>query len=193
MSLSHALDASRRVFGGQDGLLPTLAADAVLARAADDLIPCVPRLLELTVTGQLGDVASWTLPDLLVAHNWTAWPREQCGSIENVLDTWWATVLSMYPAVPAADEVLGSLVHLQLPMVRWLQPMLEALDGPAACHLADLIQESDPSPAWNGYDDERRQLLAWCRTEPVVMGLTVVGGVYLADGQLGELLDVLLV
>ncbi len=47
-------------------------------------------------------------------------------------------------------------------------------------------------PVWDGHDDQRRQVAAWTQTEPVVMGLTIVGGIHLDDGVLGRVLEVLL-
>ena len=46
-----------------------------------------------------------------------------------------------------------------------------------------------PEAEWKSFGDERSQILSWCRSEPVVIGLTVVGGVHLDEGQLGAALD----
>jgi hypothetical protein len=74
-------------------------------------------------------------------------------------------------------------------MVRWLAPWLDDLDGPAARHLATVVITQLPEAEWAAHQDERAQILAWCRSEPVVIGLTVVGGVHLDDGQLSDALD----
>ena len=77
-------------------------------------------------------------------------------------------------------------------MVRWLGPWLDALDGPAARHLARFVIDGPTDPGWEASEDHAGQVLAWARTEPVLFGLTLVGGVHLDDGMLGEALDVLL-
>lgn len=198
--LEVALEQLTDLVGQHDGLLPTLPADAVMARfnaaLADgdgvEVRQSMVRLLELMVTDELGALEPTEVADSLRDAGWTRWPSDEQAAIAHVLDDWWSTVLAQHPHEPPAEIVLATLCRLDFPLVRWLQPLLEQLDGPAAVHLSEIVLQQLPHHSWNDRPDERSQILNWCRSEPVVMGLTVVGGVHLAPGVLGEALDLLL-
>lgn len=177
-------------FGSSDSLLPDLAFDAVLARADHGEFPeSVPRLFELgTAPGADPDMAVAVF-DRLEGQDWSNWPDGRRRPVEHLLDQWWAMLLRAEPGVPAVHEVLAALVRLNQPVIRWLQPWLEDLDGPGARHLALLVINELSSPRWAEVPDRREQVLAWTRSEPVLMGLTLVGGVHLEPGELSEALD----
>jgi hypothetical protein len=64
-------------------------------------------------------------------------------AIEAVLDAWWLETLMRapgehrFPFTP--DVVLGVLAGYDAPMVRWLDPWLDELDGHGAAHLTAII------------------------------------------------------
>ena len=178
------------VFGRQEGLLSELPADAVWARAQDgEMNACLPRLLELWALNELDDgPPEFEVLDQ-IARDWDKLAPKEARSIEHLGDTLWQQALLTYPSDPSADELLGGLAHLPLPMVRWLDRWLSSLDGPGALHLADSILRPSNTDAWTAVPDARQQLEAWAASEPIIMGLTVVGGVHLDEGDLGRLLD----
>lgn len=191
-ALGAALDRLWNELGDRSSLFPSLPADAALARArAGEVVAATPRLLELAI-GSSPQMSPTEPFDLLRASSWDQWPTGQRRAVEQFADTWWESIRGANDPEPEPGLVLACLSRLGLPMVRWLGPWLDDLDGPAAGHLADVVISQLPEPEWRGYDDERSQVLAWCRTEPVVIGLTVVGGVHLSDGQLGAALDLML-
>lgn len=198
--LEVALEQLTEQVGQHDGLLPTLPADATMARFdaavsigdAVETHQSLARLLELLVSGDLGHIEPAAVVDCLETAGWNAWPQRRQDAVVQVFDAWWATVLAQHPHQPSAELVLATLCRVDRPLVRWLQPLLEQLDGPAALHLSELVLEQLPHPSWQDLADERQQVLNWCRSEPVVMGLTVVGGVHLPPGVLGRALDLLL-
>jgi hypothetical protein len=191
--IQQALEQARKVFGARGDHVLDLSADAVFARAqAGELRPNLAHLLELLVTNSLGPVPSWAVADLVGRAGWDTWSDAERTSIENVLDAWWSTTLAFHPFEPGVDVILASLAHFDLPLIRWLLPLLEQLDGPGALHLAEIVLEALPSKGWDDRPAARLEILGWCRTEAVVTGLTVVGGVHLAPGTLGPLLDELL-
>lgn len=186
------------VFGPQQGLLPSLPGDAVMARlkaevAADngsEARRSCCRLLVLMVSGEL-DEHEVAIEGLMVA-GWVGWPHTERTAVLAVFDAWWGTLLAIHPFEPGVDRALVVLSRLDVPLVRWLKPMLEAMDGPGANHVAEIILDRLADPGWNERPEIREEILSWCRTDPVVMGLTVVGGVHLPAGLLGSLLDELL-
>ncbi len=179
------------------GLLPDLALDALLARAdRGELVAATPRLVELTVTQTLDVADAAAVVERFGGHGWE--PAERV-AVGEALDAWWLETLRRHPGEhpePYRPEVvLGVIVGFGAPMVRWLGPWLDELDGPGAVHLSEVVlggPDGLSGPAWTGKEDEARQVLAWARTEPVVTGLTLVGGVHLGDGMLGDVLDRLL-
>ena len=188
-AVAEALDAVRRAFGEPQGLISDLPADATWARArAGELNECIPRLLELWAAADLEPVPA---QDVLahLADNWDEFPPAGQRAIESLADVLWTQALTTHPSEPSADELLGQLIHLRLPMVRWLEPWLGLLDGPGAPQLADSILRHTEAGAWAAVPDARSQLEAWARSEPVVMGIAVVGGVHLDEGDFGALLD----
>lgn len=188
--IAASLDRLWREFAPPDSLLPQLAFDAVLVRADDgEFLECLPRLLELVTLPGADPELAVAVFDRLESHEWTSWPDERRRPVEELLDRWWATHLALEPGDPAIHGVLAALVRLDQPVSRWLQPWLEDLDGPGARHLALLVRDQLTSARWNEVPDRRGQVLAWTRSEPVVMGLTLVGGVHLDPGQLGDALD----
>jgi hypothetical protein len=192
-AVEKALQAVRETFGEPEGLLSDLAADATWVRArSGELMQCVPRLTQLWANGELGGpVAAHDVLDEISAA-WSQLSSTQARSIESLADTLWERALMAHPSELSADELLGELLYLPLPMVRWFEPWLGSLDGPGALQLSAAILSPIHTDAWAGQADARQQLESWAGTEPVVMGLTIVGGVHLDDGDLGDLLDRLL-
>jgi hypothetical protein len=172
-----------------DGLSPDVVWELVLG---GELERCTPRLMELMVKGAPVGPAPWRVLAVLAAGGWPTWNTGRRRAFTHLLDVWWATALEIHPFSPEVDEFLAALAQLDEPLVRWLQPLLESLDGAGAEHLADLVMSGLRSPGWEQVPDRRSQVLGWCRTEPVVIGLTLVGGVHLAEGRLGNALDVML-
>ncbi len=174
---------------GRSTLLPDLPADAVLARihaaagTAAAVASALPRLAELLVDPATSDDHRLEIADLLAPV---------ADGLRDVLDAWWSQTLALEPAPPGIEVVLGCLVRLGVPLVRMLEPWIRDLDGPPARHLAALTLGRLRHPVWDGHDDARRQVAAWLQSEPVVMGITIVGGVHLDDGVLGDVLEVLL-
>lgn len=188
--LAAAMDGLGSVFPTPTGLLGELPADAVFARAATgELVPALPRLLELLARNQLGDRHAFEAFDLLAAGAWQTWDPARIAAISRFADAWWTTALADHPGDVRAADRLGELCHLGLPMVRWLSVWMDHFDGPGALHLADLVLDGSDHPAWEGHDDRFRQVVAWTQSEPVVMGLTMVGGVHLGRERLGMVLD----
>lgn len=198
--LDGALERLWAVMADDYGLLPGLDLDAVLARAdRGELEAATPRLVELVVGHGLAVADAAAVVSRFGQHPWSPTGRAAVGE---ALDAWWLETLKRRPGEhpepyrPAV--VLGILVGYRAPMVRWLQPWFDELDGPGAVHLAAVILggrdaaeglDGLSGPAWAGKEDEARQVLGWARTEPVVNGLTVVGGVHLDAGVLGAVLD----
>ncbi len=171
-------------------LLPDLGFDAVLARADHgEFMSCLPRLLEVATLPGADPETAIAVFDRLEANEWTSWPDRQRRPIEKLLDLWWATELALEPGIPPVHDVLAALARLDQPMQRWLQPWLEDFDGPGARHFVALVIDQLSSQRWAELPDRREQVLAWTRSEPAVLGLTVIGGVHLEAGELGEALD----
>lgn len=192
-ALARALDRVWSALGDRSSLFPELPDDAVLARATSgEVVEAMPRLLELAISGAAPRMAITEPFDLLAASAWATWPAHQRTSIEDLVDTWWEWTRSGIDPDIAPGRVLACLCRLGLPTIRWLGPWLDDLDGPAARHLAEVVIGQLPEPEWEAIPDQRSQVLAWCRSEPVVIGLTVVGGTHLEEGQLGAALDQML-
>ncbi len=194
VELRRALDRVWEVMADDYGLLPDLAFDAVMARAdRGELEAATPRLLELTVGHQLAPAEAGMVVDRLGRHQFSSPKRS---AVEATLDGWWAETLALepgsHPAPYDPGMVLGVLASYQATMTRWLAPWLFALDGPAASHLAKVVlggPDGLSGPAWEGKHDQAQQVLGWARTEAVVNGMVVVGGVHLAADQLSDVLD----
>lgn len=192
--LTEAVEALWATMADDYGLLPDLAVDALLARAdRGELAAATPRLIELLVGEELAVEDGAAVVARLGDHEWAAGQRE---AVTAALDAWWLQTLKRpasehgehYPA----GVVLGVLVGFGAPMVRWLGPWLDELDGPGAVHLASVVvagPEGLSGPAWAGKADEANQVHGWARTETVVHGLTLIGGVHLDDGVLDQVLD----
>ena len=116
----------------------------------------------------------------------------QARSIEALADARWMLALTTTETDANVEQLLGELVHLDLRMVRWLEPWLNHLDGPGARHLAEVILRPAGTPGWIDRQDEWQQVRSWAASESVVMGLTLVGGVHLNPGDLSQLLDQLI-
>ncbi len=198
--MASPVDAALKVawdeLGDRESLMPDLDADAVVARAdTGELTAAAPRLLELAVSGQAGRDGAHglirRLRPLLVERG------SERKVVIDVLDAWWHTTLALDEAEPGRDTppasaVLGALAQTDEPLVRWLEPWLADLDGPSARHLAALVLDGLRGEAWDAVPDKREQVLAWAASEPVVFGLTLVGGVHLAEGELSDVFDRLL-
>lgn len=192
-ALQVAIDRLWAALGDRDGLMPSLPDDAVMARArGGEAKAAMPRLMELLVADELTHIEITEPFDLLRESEWGSWPDEQRGAVQSFLDTWWEwTRTALEPETPPG-LVLACLSRLEVSHVRWLGPWLDDLDGSSARHLAQIVIEQLPEPEWEGHEDARSQILGWARTEPVIIGLTVVGGIHLDDGQLGAALDQML-
>lgn len=188
--LADAIDHLCDVFPIPPGLLRDLPADAVFARAATgEFRESLARLLELVALDELGDRHAFEAFDLLGSHRWQEMGAAEVGAISRFADAWWVASLADHPGPPRPADRLGELCHLGLPMVRWLSAWLDELDGPGAHHLADFVLEGSDHPAWQKYHDEYGQVVAWTQSEPVVMGITLVGGVHLGPEILRAVLD----
>ncbi len=168
--------------GTETGLWPELAADAALARfeGGDRGQAGMIRLTELVVSP--GGVAQGgPLIDALRRADATVLLTE-------LASLWWTQTLLQYPASDRAADVLAALCRCTGELGRWLRAWLDALDGPGAQHLAEAVCSDFQSSLWPS-DDLRGQAEAWARSEAVVNGITLIGGVHLEPGQLDELLD----
>ncbi len=179
------------------GLIAEIELDTVLARTktgdAADVVRGLPRLLSALVDGELSPVEGIEVMELLHRDHWSDSSRSV---MLDVLDAWWFDVLQRdsaehHPGL-RPDAVLGLLAHSPAPMVRWLHPWLDELDGPASTHLAEAVVAGFPSPTWAGREDERQQVMAWTRSETVVNGLTLVGATHIDSATMSRMLDVLI-
>ncbi len=178
------------VFSDRSSLLRDLPADAVLARAdAGELRFCLPRLLELLSTDRLDAEPGYRVADRLAAADWQSWERQEREALEDFFDTWWLLTRAFDDGPLSASDVLGILVHLGVPLVRWLGPWLEDFDGAAARHFADMILGGFQGPAWQSAPDERGQVQGWASSEACIFGIALVGGIHLPDEQLSAVLD----
>lgn len=210
--LDRAIDHLWEVFSDRASLIGDLPADAVLARvdavppvaesaaphsaelAPSELRFCLPRLAELLTTNQLDDEPGYRIADRLHDADWQSWARVEREALEEFFDIWWLLTRSLddgpFPASGlSASEVLGVLIHLGVPLVRWLGPWLEDFDGSSARHFADMILGGMDTPAWSSAPDERGQVLGWAASEACVFGIALVGGIHLPDDQLSDVLD----
>ncbi|MEM7273110.1 MAG: hypothetical protein AAF547_08535 [Actinomycetota bacterium] len=196
--LSEALSVLWERAATDYGLLPDLPGDAVLVRADQgELAAATPRLLDLAVSSGLTVTEAATAVTMLGDQAITpdAWPT-MARDVEELLDAWWVETLQREPGTHADGfgpaTVLGILAGYDAPMVRWLGPWLDQLDGPGAVHLAEIVVAGPAAlsaEAWRGKDDQAGQLFAWARTETVVHGLALIGGIHLEDGVLDRVLD----
>lgn len=189
LALAHAWE----VLGDRESLMPDLDADAVVARAdTGELRSAAPRLLELAMDGRGGRDGAHGLVRRLRPLLADRGPERN--AVIEVLDAWWNTTLALDVVEPdrlspAASVVLGVLAQTDEPLVRWLEPWLVDLDGPSARHLAALVLDGLDGEAWDEVPDKREQVFAWTASEPVIFGLTLVGGTHLEDGVLSDVLD----
>lgn len=183
----------RQEFPTDRVLVHELAADAALAVATSDLEASLARLFELVALDELEDRNAYEVFDLLNQADWLEWDMPAVQAITGWADAWWLTVLKSEPELISAGAVLGHLTHLGLPMVKWLRVWLDELDGPGARHLASFLIDGSDHDGWNGRSDERRQVLAWARSETVVNGLMMIGAAHLAPGQMAMILDKVIV
>lgn len=192
-ALTEAIERVWDALGDRTSLMPSLLDDAVMARArTGETKEAIPRLLELAIVDQLEHLNITEPFELLAEAGWRRWPDQERRAIEALLDTWWTWTRTAIEPTVQPGRVLACLCRTGIPQVRWLGPWLDDLDGPPAQHLAEVIISQLPEPEWEGAEDERSQILGWSRTEPVVIGLTIVGGVHLDDGQLSDALDLML-
>ena len=170
-------------------LLAELPLDAVLARAdAGELMACVPRLCALTVNNQLGKVPSTEIFER-IATVWPTFSDPQRAAVFELVTLWWQASLGIYPSDPNPSQVLASLARLPMPLSHWLDYWLRDLDEAQAAHIADLVLTGIDSDDWTAIPDQRGQVIAWLKSEPVAIGLTFVAGVHFEKGVLGQLLD----
>lgn len=191
--LSDALVVLSQEFPTDLILVDELAADAALAIAGTDLEASLVRLFELVATDALGDRYAYEVFDLVGKAGWLDWDMPAVQAITTWANAWWLTSLMTEPEFVNVGDVLGNLTHLGLPMVKWLSAWLDSLDGPGAQHLANFIIDGSSHPGWEGRDDERGQVLAWARSEAVVNGFMLIGGVHLEPGRMRQLLDRIIV
>lgn len=164
---------------------------------ADDVE--IPTLLALADAGELAAVTAPLLEALIggrvaatdrgpVLARWRTTDLFRWDAVIDVADAWWTEARWAEPTTPA-HHLLADLCHLGEPMTRWLQPWLDDLDGEPARHLAAAVVSDWAAPGFAGLADEQQQCRSWAASEPVVFGLTLVGGVHLDDGLLGEVFD----
>lgn len=179
------------------GLIPEIEFRTVLARArtgdANTVTQCVPRLVSALIDGKPSPVEAIEIVELVARSPWSVEDR-LC--LMEVLDAWWFDVLHRRPDehLPryGPGDVLGLLAHADAPMVRWLHPWLDEIDGLPATHLARLIVDGFPAPTWAGRSDEREQVMAWTRTETVINGLALIGTSHIDDDIMSRVLDILI-
>ena len=164
---------------------------------ADDIE--IPTLLALADAGELAGVTAPLVEAVIgglipaidradLLARWRTTDLVRWGALIDVADAWWTEARWADTAAPA-HHLLADLCHLGEPMSRWLQPWLEDLDGEPARHLAAAVLADWDAPGFAELPDEQQQCRSWAASEPVVFGLTLVGGVHLDDGDLGEVLD----
>ncbi len=187
--LTTALVRIRREFPSDLVLVDELAADAALAVARTDLEASLARLFELVSADELGDRHAYEVFDLIGEAGWLEWDMPAVQAITAWADAWWLTCLMTEPEFANAGDVLGQLTHLGLPMVKWLSVWLDSLDGTGAQHLANFLIDGSSHAGWDGRSDERRQVLAWARSEAVVNGFMMIGAIHLEPGQMAMILD----
>lgn len=178
-------------------LIREVELNTVLARArtgeADDVARCLPRLVEALIGAELSPGQGIEVVELLHGHGRRESRRQ---AVLDVLDAWWFDVLQRpagehRPGI-APEDVLGLLAHTGEPMVRWLHPWLESLDGPPAVHLASAIVGGFPAPTWAGREDERQQAKAWTRSETVINGLALIGATHIDGETMSDVLDIVI-
>lgn len=190
--LRAALDRVWATTAADYGLIPQLELETVLARArtgsGDEVLVCLPRLVDALVDGELSPVSAIDVIELLDLHDGF--------DGADLLDAWWLDVLERSPGEHrpglSPEPVLGLLAHTKAPMVRWLHPWLQSLDGPPVVHLADAIVAGFPSPTWAGRSDERQQVMTWTRTEAVINGLALIGATHVDHATMSRVLDILI-
>lgn len=185
-------------------LVRDLPADALLAwvdgaaeRGDDDAVRAAwPPLLALAVADRLAPFEPWEVLARLEAGGWHRWARADRDRVVAVLDGWWRATLLGHPSHPGAHDVLVAQAALRGEVRPLLDRWLDELDGPGAVHLAELARDDiDPEtrrlrhPGWDGREDLATQVVAWARSEPVLLGLTLVGGSHLEPGLLPAALD----
>ncbi len=200
--LRTALEQVRATMVDDDGLISEVEFETVLARArtGDDveIARCLPRLLTALIDGELSPVEAIEVVELLDGYQEadvvTRVERRQV--VLELLDAWWFDVLQRQPGEHrpgvAPEDVLGLLARIDVPMVRWLHPWLDSLDGPPAVHLAAAIIDGFPAPTWAGRSDERRQVIAWTRSEAVINGLALIGATHIDGDTMDRVLDILI-
>lgn len=186
------------------GLVPALGPDALLSwidAAADRgdaeaVRAAVPRLLQLAVADQLAPVPTWEALAHLERAGWRDWPLAHRALVTEVLDGWWRATLIGHPSRPGAHEVLVAQAAARREVRPLLDRWLDELDGAGAIHLAEVVRHDlDPTsgllvhPGWAGLEDLSGQVVAWARSEPVIVGLTLIGGSHLDGDDLGQALD----
>jgi hypothetical protein len=192
-ALDEAIDRVWDALGNRNSLFPSLPDDAAMARAhAGETKQATPRLLELAVFDELEHMTIVEPFEMLAEAGWRSWPDTERRAVEALLDTWWTWTRTAIEPTVGPGRVLACLCRTGISQVRWLGPWLDDLDGPPAQHLAEVIITQLPESEWEGWEDQRSQILGWSRTEPVIIGLTVVGGAHLDDGQLSQALDLML-
>jgi hypothetical protein len=188
-------------------LVPALAPDALVSwidaaadRGDDEAVrAAVPRLLQLAVADQLDPIPTWEALGHLDRAGWRDWPLAQRAAVEEVLDGWWRATLIGHPSRPDAHEVLVAQAVVRRQVRPLLDLWLAELDGSGAIHLAEVVRDDlDPGAGelvhagWAGLEDLSAQVVAWARSEAVIVGLTLVGGPHLDRELLSDALDQLI-
>ncbi len=198
--LRIAIDSVWEHFGDRSSLLGELPADAVLARSrSDERRAAAPRILELLTSPQplnALDVRTGRelMAEIVLLLDEPELTADERSALMAVLDRWWAQTL-MFDAIDdglTASQTLALLAMIDAPLVRWLEPWLTDLDGAPARHLVALVQHGLDGEEWHDQPDLAGQVRGWTRSEPVIMGITLVGGVHLDEGDLSAILDELL-
>ena len=198
------LDRLARRWTPATSLVPALAPDALLTwidaaveRGDDAAVrAAVPRLLRLAIGDALDPIPVWEGLDGLTRAGWRRWPLADRAAVEEVLDGWWWASLLGHPSRPAVPDVLVAQARVRGEVRPLLDRWTAELDGPGAVHLAELLRDGlDPGthrlvhPGWVGSEDLADQVVAWARSEAVILGLTLLGGSHLDRGLLSDALD----
>jgi hypothetical protein len=124
----------------------------------------VPRLLELTVAGDLSDFSVETYLPNRLARCLTAGTPEEREAVDRFLTAWWSDTLARSPAALDAYTVYEMITALG----RAGEPLLAAFPEARPEHLAMFVTE-------NAYGDPPPEVVAWLRSGIPTALLTAAG------------------
>ncbi len=179
-------------FGTEFGLLPELALDAVLARYRQGEPACIPRIIELVCSRSVTVTESAAALRVLDLEPLSSTQRRM---VESVLDRWWLLALSVPNENGGVTDTLGILAGFGASVQRWLHVWLENFDGLGASLFVEAVlgynDDLPASGAWLDKQDEWTQFRQWCRSEPTVMGFTLLGGSHVRDSEMTAVLELI--